>query len=115
MLRNEPKDVSRAIEGTSDDALASLRNEPTVISEALAVGRRNGDVEEAVARNDRGVVRSVRFDQASTGSTAGAEQVLRPGTRLRDAVRLGNRDGSGGRGSRRERRRRKEEARAGAK
>jgi hypothetical protein len=35
VLRNEPKDVSRAIEGTTDDSQGSLRNEPSAISEAF--------------------------------------------------------------------------------
>jgi hypothetical protein len=115
VLRNEPKDVSRAVEGTTDDAGGSLRNEPSVISEVVAVGRGEGDVAVAVVPNGRGVVRSVRFDQGLTGALRGAEQLLRPGIGLRDAVRLGNRAGGVGGGSRRERRlRKKEEARAKA-
>ncbi len=39
VLRNEPKDVSGAIEGTTDDAGGSLRNEPTVVSEAVALAQ----------------------------------------------------------------------------
>ncbi len=67
-------------------------------------------------RNARGVVRSVRFDKVETGGMRGAGPLLRPGTGLRDAVRLGNRDGAGGGGSRRERRlRKKEEVRAEAR
>ncbi len=116
VLRNEPKDVSRVIEGTTDDAGGSLRNEPTVISEAVAVGRGNGGVEGEGVRNERGVVRSMRFDKALTGAMRDAGQLLRPEIRLRDAVRGGKRDGSGGGGSRRERRlRKKEQARAQAK
>ena len=107
VLRNEPKDVSRAIAKITDDVGGSLRNEPTVISEAVAVGRGNGEVEDEVVRDERGVVRSVRFDEGLTGAVRGAQHLLRPGIGLRDAVRLGNRDGAGGGGSRRERRRRK--------
>ena len=43
VLRNEPKDVNRASGGTTSDARGSLRNEPTVVSEAVAPARRNGD------------------------------------------------------------------------
>ncbi len=140
-LRNEPKDVSRAVEGTTDAAEGLLRNEPSAISEAIAgvggngeveeellrnepsaisesvaVGRGEGDLDEEVVRNECGVVRSVRFDQGVTGEMCDSQQLLRPGIGLRDAVRLGNRDGGYGGGSRRERRRKKrEEARAGAK
>ncbi len=116
ILRNEPKDVSCATEGTTDDAGGSLRNEASAISEAVARVRGKGDVEDEVVRNEREVVRSVRFDTGLTGAMRGAERLLRPGISLRDAVRLGNRDGAAGGGSRRERRRRnKEAARAGAK
>ena len=107
VLRNEPKDVSRPIEGTTDEPQGSLRNEPTVISEAVAVGRGKGEVEDEVVRNERGAVRSVRFDGGLTGVVRGAQQLLRPGIGLRDAVRLGNRGGGDGEGSRRERRLRK--------
>ena len=87
-LRNEPKDVSRAIEETEGNAQGSLRNEPSVISEAVAVGRGDGEVEGEVVRNERGVVRSVRFDEGLTGAMRGAGQLLRPGIGLADAVRL---------------------------
>ena len=114
VLRNEPKDVNHASEGMTDDVEGSMRNEPNVISEAVAGVSGEGDVAEAVARKAGLLVRSVRFDQAVTGATGGAEQPSRPGIRLRDAVRSGNRGGGGG--SRRERRlRKKEEARAGAR
>ena len=114
VLRNEPKDVSRVVEGATDDAGGSLRNEPTVVSEAVEAGRGEGEVEEAAVRNEGGIVRSVRFDEGLTGAMRDAGRTLRPEIRLRDAVRLGNRDGVGG--SRRERRlRKKEAARARAK
>ncbi len=115
-LRNEPKDVNGAIEGTTEDARGSFRNEPTVVSEAVAVGRGDGDDKDELVRNERGVVRSVRFDKGVIGAMRDSQQLLRPGIGLRDAVRLGNRDGGDGGGSRRERRlRKKEEARAGAR
>ena len=79
VLRNEPKDVSRPIEGTTDEPQGSLRNEPTVISEAVAVGRGKGEVEDEVVRNERGAVRSVRFDGGLTGVVRGAQQLLQPG------------------------------------
>jgi hypothetical protein len=113
VLRNEPKDISLAIEGTTDDAAGSLRNEPTVISETVAIGRGDREVEGEFVRNEVGVARSVRFDEPVTEAMRGAQQLLRPGVGLRDAVRLGNRDGGDSGGSRRERRlRKKEEARA---
>jgi hypothetical protein len=116
VLRNEPKDVSLAIEGTTEDADVSLRNEPTVISEPVAVVSGNGDVEDEVVRHEGGVVRSVRFDEGLTVAMRDAEQLLRPGIRLRDSVRLGNGNGASGGRSRRERRlRKKEDARAGAR
>ncbi len=116
VLRNEPTDVSCVSEATTDGAGGLLRNEPTVISEAVAVVSGNGDVEDAVVRNEGGVVRSVRFDEGLTGAMRDAEQLLRPGIRLRDSVRLGNGNGASGGGSRRERRlRKKEDERAGAR
>jgi hypothetical protein len=117
VLRNEPKDIIGVLQRTIDDARGSLRNEPTVIPEAGAVVCGEGDLEGEVVRNERGVGRSVRFDKALTGGMRDAEHVLRPGIRLRDAVRLGGRDGGGGGGgSRRERRlRKKEEAQARAR
>ena len=104
---NEPKDISLASEGITDDAEGLLRNEPTGFSEAVAVVSDGADVEQEVVRNECGVVRSVRFDQGLTGAMRGAGQLLRPGISLRDAVRLGNRGGGGEGGSRRERRLRK--------
>ncbi len=106
VLRNEPKDISGVVQKTIGIAGGSLRNEPTVISEPVALARRSDDVDEVV-RKEGGVVRSVRFDKAPTLAMGGPGQLLRPGIGLRDAVRLGNRDGGDGGGSRRERRRRK--------
>ena len=108
VLRNEPKDVSLEPEGATDDVRGLLRNEPSAISADVVVRSGDGDVEAEVVRNEGGVVRSVRFDEAVSGATRGAEQLLRPGIRLSDAVRSGKRDGGGG--SRRERRRRKKQA-----
>ena len=92
----------------------SLRNEPSANSEAVAVVCGGGDVDVEMVRSERGMVRSVRFDEGLTGAVRGAQHLLRSGIGLRDAVRGGDRDGGGGgRGSRRERRlRKKEEARA---
>jgi hypothetical protein len=109
VLRNEPKDGSGVLQRTIDDAGGSLRNEPTVICEAVAVPRMNGDVEE-VARTEREAARSSWYDKALSGVMGGGEDEPRPGIRLRDAVRIGNRDGRRGGGSRRERRRRNKEA-----
>jgi hypothetical protein len=116
VLRNEPKDISGVVQKTIGVAGGSLRNEPAVISEPVAHARRNGDVDEVV-RKECGVVRSLRCDKAPTLAMGGPGQLLRSGIGLRDAVRLGNRDGGDGGGSRRQRRRRKkaEEARAGAR
>ncbi len=105
-LRNEPKTASGVAQRTIDDAEALLRNEPNVISEAVAVARRNGDV-EAVERTKREAMGPGWFDKALSGVMGGGEDERRPGIRLRDAVRVGNRDGGG---SRRQRRRRNKEA-----
>ena len=108
VLRNEPKDVSLAPEGATDEARGLLRNEPSAISGDVVETSGDRNVEEEVVRNERGVVRSVRFDQAVTGAMCDAGQLLRPGIRLSDAVRSGNRAGGGG--SRRERRLRKKQS-----
>ena len=108
VLRNEPKDASCLVEGRTDGKGDSLRNEPKVISEAVAVGREDGTVEEKVVREEGLVVRSVRFDEGLSDATRYGANLLRPGIGLRDAVRSGNREGGGG--SRRERRLRKKQS-----
>ncbi len=109
VLRNEPKDISGVLQRATGDAGGSLRNEPKVISEVVAVARANGDVEEE-ERAKRDAVRPDWFDKAISGVMGGGEGEPRPGIRLRDAIRTGNRDGRGGGGSRRQRRRRNKEA-----
>jgi hypothetical protein len=99
------------LQRTIDDGRGSRRNEPNVISEAEALARRNGDV-EAVERTKREAMGPGWFDKALSGVMGGGEDVSRPGIRLRDAVRVGDRDGGGLR--RQRRRRNKEAARAKA-
>ncbi len=51
VLRNEPKDVSRASEGTSDDAGGSVRNEPSAVFATDSHGN-FGDTAPTVLRNE---------------------------------------------------------------
>ena len=90
VLRNEPKDVNRAVEARTDDAAGSLRNEPNVISKVVAIGGGDGDAEDEVVRSKRGVVRSVRVaDKLVRSCGFGLTGVQEQGERSRGLLKEG--------------------------